>query len=88
MNNMDGKPARLERDQQPLFSQKRPKLVLKPTQSKEVTTMSFVPDLAQSCRENDELIADHEIIDHCAWMSSQADSRVAYPRRILLFLAN
>jgi hypothetical protein len=36
--------------------------------------MSFVPDLAQSCRENDELIADHEIIDHCAWMSSQAGS--------------
>src|SRR5262249_30218418 len=30
----------------------------------------------------------NEIVDHCAWMSSQPDSRVAYPRRILVFLAN
>src|SRR6516162_8009022 len=30
----------------------------------------------------------NEIVDHCAWMSSQADSRVAYPGRILVFLAN
>src|SRR5262245_64550905 len=30
----------------------------------------------------------NEIVDHCAWMSSQAGSRVAYPGRILLFLAN
>src|SRR5262249_33478578 len=30
----------------------------------------------------------NEIVDHCAWMSSPADSRVAYPGRILLFLAN
>ena len=27
-------------------------------------------------------------VDHCAWMSSQADSRVAYPGRTLVFLAN
>ena len=31
--------------------------MIKPNQSKEVQ-MSFIPDLAQSCRENDELIAD------------------------------
>src|SRR5262252_2836747 len=30
----------------------------------------------------------NEIVDHCAWMSSQADSRVAYPGRTLVFLAN
>src|SRR5262245_3101965 len=30
----------------------------------------------------------NEIVDHCAWMSSQADSRVAYPDRTLVFLAN
>jgi hypothetical protein len=32
--------------------------MIKLNQSKEVTTMSFVPDLARSCRENDELLAD------------------------------
>src|SRR5262249_25070476 len=30
----------------------------------------------------------NDIVDHCAWMSSQADSRVAYPGRTLVFLAN